>query len=81
MQADQLDAAEHVQCPHLVIEAEDGAKFCPELWYKVLDMYRNNHRFQHVMVPGTHHVHLDDPVVVAQIIHKWWDAQILRPKL
>ena len=55
----------------LVIEAEDGVTYCPELWSNVLEVYRNNPMFEHVMVPGSHHLHLDDPLVVAQVIQRW----------
>ena len=74
-QVDQLDAAESIRCPHLVIEAEDGAKFNPDIFSNVLEVYRTNPLFEHVIVPGTHHVHLDTPLVVATVIKRWWGEQ------
>ena len=37
-QTDQLDAAEQITCPHLLIEAEEGAKFDPEIFQKILQV-------------------------------------------
>ena len=39
-QTDQLDAAEQISCPHLLIEAEDGAKFDPEIFQQILEVTR-----------------------------------------
>ena len=76
-----MDAAEQINCPHLVIEAEEGAKFCPDLWDTVMEVYKKNNMFKHVVVPGTHHVHIDDPVVVATVIQTWWGELGVRSKL
>ena len=37
-QTDQLDAAEQITCPHLLIEAEEGAKFDPEVFHQILQV-------------------------------------------
>ena len=37
-QTDQLDAAEQITCPHLLIEAEEGAKFDPEVFQQILQV-------------------------------------------
>ena len=76
-----MDSAEHITCPHLVIEAEDGAKFSPELWDKVMEVYKQNSNFKHVLVPGPHHVHLDDPEIIAPVINDWWREHDMRAKL
>ena len=38
-QTDQLDAAEQITCPHLLIEAEEGAKFDPEIFQQILQVF------------------------------------------
>ena len=39
-QTDQLDAAEQISCPHLLVEAEDGAKFDPEIFQQIVQVQR-----------------------------------------
>ena len=44
-QTDQLDAAEQITCPHLLIEAEEGAKFDPEVFQQILQVMLFQVRF------------------------------------
>merc|ERR1719391_148376 len=68
---DQLDAAEQITCPHLLIEAEDGAKFDPEIFQKILQVYQERSTFEHRLVAGKHHLHIDRPDLVAEIINNF----------
>merc|ERR1712130_885761 len=68
---DQLDAAEQITCPQLVIEAEDGAKFDPEIFEQILQVYRERATFEHRLVEGSHHVHIERPRLVAEIINNF----------
>jgi len=68
---DQLDAAEQISCPHLLIEAEEGAKFDPEIFQQILQVYQESPRFEHQLVEGRHHVHIDQPQLVANIINSF----------
>jgi len=68
---DQLDAAEQISCPHLLIEAEEGAKFDPEIFQQILQVYQESPRFEHQLVDGQHHVHIDQPQLVANIINNF----------
>merc|ERR1719220_1936775 len=65
---DQLDAAEQISCPHLLVEAEDGAKFDPEIFQQIVQVYKGNPRFDHRLVQGQHHVHIDRPQLVADLL-------------
>ena len=83
-QADQLEVAGQMRCPHLVLEAEDGAKWDPELFPEIMEVsqhsqsyslqiYAGNPNFQHHLLPGPHHLHITHPHPVASVI-----AQFLR---
>ena len=41
-QTDQLDAAEQISCPHLLVEAEDGAKFDPEIFQQIVQVAKTH---------------------------------------
>jgi len=68
---DQLDAAEQISCPHLLVEAEDGAKFDPEIFQQIVQVYEGNPRFVHRLVQGQHHVHIERPQLVADLLNKF----------
>ena len=58
-----------ITAPVLLIEAEHTEK---DYWYELLQKrlpYVNN--LQHQIVPGGHHLHLDNPEHVAKAIHKF----------
>lgn len=62
--------AEQIKCQYLNIRADDGIEFAyPNLYCELLDIIKNNAvKFEHHHVPGTHHVHLQDPQAVSKII-------------
>ena len=58
-----------ITAPVLLIEAEHTEK---DYWYELLQKrlpYVNN--LQHQIVPGGHHLHLDNPEPVAKAIHEF----------
>lgn len=71
---DQLSLTEAFTCPHLIIEAEHGPK--DALWPTMVAGYKNhNPKFEHQVVPGLHHAHLNQPDlinsrVISFLIHK-----------
>merc|ERR1719500_64522 len=68
---DQLDAAEQITCPHLLIEAEEGAKFDPEVFQQILQVYQERPTFEHHLVGGPHHDHIERPRRVADIVNNF----------
>ena len=78
-QADQLEVAGQIRCPHLVVEAEDGAKWDPELFPEIMEVpqysppssmqvYAVNPNFHHHILPGPHHLHITHAHSVASVI-------------
>lgn len=65
-----LAYAEHIQCEYLNIRAKSGFEFpLPQLYDEVLDIIkRKASRFEYHEVPGTHHVHLNNPENIVKII-------------
>ena len=61
-----------ISCPHLLIEAEQGWKYCPDQWQEAIASYQTNPRFTHRVLPGCHHFHLETPGPVAETIAQWW---------
>ena len=61
-----------ISCPHLLIEAEQGWKYCPDQWQQAIASYRANPGFLHRVLPGCHHLHLETPGPVAEAIAQWW---------
>lgn len=71
MNIDQaLDFAKRIKCDVLNIKAYPGLKTAtPEYYEKVLDKIKENSaRFEKHDVPGTHHLHLNDPESITGII-------------
>jgi len=66
--ADQLEVAGQIRCPHLVVEAEDGAKWDPELFPEIMEVYAVNPNFHHHILPGPHHLHITHAHSVASVI-------------
>lgn len=68
-----LKYASQIKCAYLNIRAVPGMKFeQPESYQKVLDVIKlGAKKFEYHEVEGTHHVHLNEPEVVAPIINKF----------
>ncbi|XP_071630610.1 probable serine hydrolase isoform X1 [Temnothorax longispinosus] len=65
-----LEYASQIKCAYLNIRAVPGMKFeQPENYQKVLDVIKLGARkFEYHEVKGTHHVHLNEPEIIAPII-------------
>lgn len=64
-----LAYAEQIKCHVLNIRAVPGMKFDKEEVYGlVLDTMRQNANVTYVEVPGTHHLHLNTPDQIAEVI-------------
>jgi len=72
--------ASKVQCPHLVIKASYGPKYMSDETYeRLLNVFRkNNAHFVYREVEGGHHVHLNSPQIVADIINKFLDKKFTK---
>ena len=71
-----LAYASKIKCAYLNIRAIPGMKFDhPENYQIVLDRIKlTAKRFEYHEVPGTHHVHLNEPEKVAPIIREFLNA-------
>ena len=65
--------ASRIHCPHLIIKAESGPTYEPaELGQEVVNIMRqNNPNFVFATVPGSHHVHLNEPEKLWPIIQNF----------
>ncbi|KAL1137778.1 hypothetical protein AAG570_009474 [Ranatra chinensis] len=65
-----LEFAGRITCDYLNIKAKEGLKFDnPEIYYEVLDHIKKSSRsFSFHEVPGTHHIHLNNPEKIAGIL-------------
>lgn len=63
--------AELISCPYLVIKATGSTYFeDKKYFYDILDvMKKNNEHVQYERVAGTHHVHMRDPVTIANLVN------------
>ena len=53
-------------CPVLIVKAKRGNFYEPEeVSRDILEVYERNPKFKYVEVEGLHHVHLNEPEVVA----------------
>ena len=55
-----------IECPTLLLRADDGIAYNPDVMAARVAAIRD---LREVMVPGRHHVHMDDPEVVAPHIN------------
>lgn len=65
-----LAYAERIKCEYLNIRAKSGIQFpLPELYDEVLNVIKRKAcRFEYHEVPGTHHVHLNNPENIVKIV-------------
>ncbi|XP_075237684.1 putative serine hydrolase [Lycorma delicatula] len=68
-----LTYASKIKCEYLNIRGVPGLKFeIPELYEHCLDKIKESAaKFEYHKIPGTHHVHLNDPSAVAGIINEF----------
>ena len=69
--------ASNVHCPHLVVKAAQGPKYMTDDAYdSLLALFRkNNPNFVYKLVEGGHHLHLNTPEPVAEIVNKFLDTK------
>ncbi|GLV44522.1 uncharacterized protein CBL_10327 [Carabus blaptoides fortunei] len=72
---DLLEYAKRIKCPMLFIKAADGPYFENKQNYDdvVQVLETHNKCFQHASVPGTHHVHINNPERVAPLVLDFFD--------
>jgi len=76
---DQLSLTEEVTCPHLIIEAEHGPK--DALWPTMVAGYKDrNPLFEHQVVEGLHHAHLNTPDLINLKVVNFLDKHSPAPK-
>lgn len=62
--------AERIKCPHLLIKATKSDYFeNKKYFYEVVDILKKKENFEYHEIEGTHHVHLNEPEKVSQIIN------------
>lgn len=68
-----LQYAARIKCAYLNIRAMPGLTFEePENYSKILDVIKQGSRkFEYHEVEGTHHVHLNEPKKISDIIEKF----------
>ena len=64
-----MEFIERIEAPVLMIEGEQG--FVPH-WPHFKARYEKTPRLELVSMPGGHHLHMDDPERVAQVIRAFW---------
>lgn len=65
-----LEMARRIKCPHLFIKAHKGLFIeSKEDTKEVLNILKQNPAFEHHNVEGTHHVHLNEPQKIADIVN------------
>ncbi|XP_055911561.1 probable serine hydrolase [Eupeodes corollae] len=65
-----VEMAQRIKCPHLFIKAKNGPKFgMKEDYEEVLNILKQNPAFEKHDVMGTHHVHLNEPQKIANIVN------------
>jgi len=69
-QKDNLQIAENIKCNILLIKANESTYFeRKEKFYEVLDIIKSKAKyFEYQKLPGTHHLHLNTPEIVAPVI-------------
>lgn len=67
---DNLQLAENVKCNVLLIKANDSTYYeKKEKFYEVVDIVKSKAKyFEYHKLPGTHHLHLNTPEIVAPVI-------------
>lgn len=75
-QAVNLEMARRIKCPHLFIKALQAPFYeRKEYFDETLKVLKQNPNFEYYEVDGTHHVHLNEPEKISQIvnpfINKW----------
>merc|ERR1711915_343462 len=72
--------SQKIQCPHLLIKASQGRTYEEEaVCEQFLQTYACNPLHQYVIVDGPHHVHLNNPEVVAPHISHF--LELSQPEL
>ncbi|XP_055841375.1 probable serine hydrolase [Episyrphus balteatus] len=65
-----VEMAQRIKCPHLFIKALNAPKYDMKADYEeVLNTLKQNPLFEHHIVSGTHHVHLNEPQKIADIVN------------
>lgn len=62
--------ANRIKCPHLMIKAKESEYYeDKKYFYEVINILQKKNNFEYHEIDGTHHVHLNEPAKVAQIIN------------
>ncbi|XP_026477131.1 probable serine hydrolase [Ctenocephalides felis] len=65
-----ISLARNINLPFLAVKATNSPYFeDKKYYYEVLDVLKKNHLFEHHYVEGTHHVHLNEPEKLKDIIN------------
>uniref|UniRef100_A0A1A9X519 AB hydrolase-1 domain-containing protein n=1 Tax=Glossina brevipalpis TaxID=37001 RepID=A0A1A9X519_9MUSC len=71
-QSVHVELAKRIKCPYLFIKATQSPYFGSKKYYdEVLDILKQNPKFEYHIVEGTHHVHLNEPKKVADIVNSF----------